>query len=361
MPITRLDPLLQLQHAFDDEPMQLREWATERVYALPPPSTHEKIIGAGSRAWLRIQDGDGFVSRRHASLRFENDRWTIKDDGSKNGLWIDGQRVTEFSLTPGAEIGLGRVRLLVETLRLVRIRQLLARWIGWDNDRRGQIDRTLRAVRWFIAGRSPLLVVGEGDVVAIAHNLHREALGDEAPFLLSDPRRRSPVATARHVENFASSVTGFRAAEGGTLCIWAPRLPHDFNAMRLQRENAASRTRLMLCARTVDQLGLVSGGVLELPPVSSRAGELARVVHEYADDAIKRFGAATSSFTAQDFRWVMDRRPDSMAEVERATLRRVALREFGGVTAAAEKLGLTHGAFSRWLARRVRSAPMVRT
>lgn len=156
------------------------------------------------------------------------------------------------------------------------------------------------------------------------------------------------------MENYASTASGLRAGAGGTLCVWAKRLPSDFSATREQRDAPQNRTRLIICAHTIDQLGLLSGGVVHVPPLSTRVNDVERIIDEYARDAIRRLGARASSFTEQDHAWLVEHKPATLAEIERATLRRVALSEYGGVTAAAEQLGLTHSAFSRWLARRAR-------
>jgi pSer/pThr/pTyr-binding forkhead associated (FHA) protein len=46
------------------------------------------------------------ISRRHAELRLINGVWWVADQGSTNGLHINGQRVQEAPLQPGATIAL---------------------------------------------------------------------------------------------------------------------------------------------------------------------------------------------------------------------------------------------------------------
>ncbi len=53
------------------------------------------------------------VSRRHAVLEVQEGRLWIRDLGSKNGTWINGERVDEGELLPGDVLGLGPVRLTV--------------------------------------------------------------------------------------------------------------------------------------------------------------------------------------------------------------------------------------------------------
>jgi len=50
---------------------------------------------------------DNTVSRRHARLLKQGDQWVIRDEGSSNGTWVNGVRVTEQALRPGDEIQIG--------------------------------------------------------------------------------------------------------------------------------------------------------------------------------------------------------------------------------------------------------------
>ncbi len=347
---TRPDPLVRLTRVDDDEPIHLREWATDRIHPLPQ-TEGEHTIGSAPGSWLLLQDSEGFVSRLHATLQQLDGRWVVRDALSKNGLWIDGERTHAAELRPGLEIGVGRLRLIAETPRLVRMRALLSRWVGWDSDQYAVIDRMLRSLRWFAAEHAPVFVIADGDVISLARRIHREMLGDR-PFLISDPRRQPLKLGRRSVENYPSIAAGMRAASGGTLCIWASRRPPDFSPIRIARDGARHHTRLMVCAHKIDETGVLAGGFVKVPSLSTRSADLERIVREYAMDAVERLEASPASFTDQDLAWVLDRRPQTLAEIEHATVRRVALREFGGVTSAAEHLGLTHGAFSRWLARR---------
>jgi hypothetical protein len=50
---------------------------------------------------------DNTVSRRHARILKQGDGWVIRDEGSSNGTWVNGVRVTEHPLRPGDEIQIG--------------------------------------------------------------------------------------------------------------------------------------------------------------------------------------------------------------------------------------------------------------
>lgn len=48
------------------------------------------------------------ASGRHAEIRSEDERYLLIDAGSRNGTWLNGQRVKHAALRPGDEIELGR-------------------------------------------------------------------------------------------------------------------------------------------------------------------------------------------------------------------------------------------------------------
>jgi hypothetical protein len=70
------------------------------------------VLGRSREADLVLDDPN--VSRRHAELRREGDRWSIADLGSTNGVKVNGRRVERAELDPGDEILLGTLELSFE-------------------------------------------------------------------------------------------------------------------------------------------------------------------------------------------------------------------------------------------------------
>jgi diguanylate cyclase (GGDEF)-like protein len=70
----------------------------------------ETIIGRGSQADIHVID-DG-ISRRHAMIIHRGDEIAVKDLGSTNGTFCNGQRVTEQSLSDGDKIQVGSTTIL---------------------------------------------------------------------------------------------------------------------------------------------------------------------------------------------------------------------------------------------------------
>lgn len=63
------------------------------------------LIGRSRACRLRVTDGD--ASRRHAEILSRGDRFAIRDLGSTNGTFVNGQRVDERLLEPGDTIRIG--------------------------------------------------------------------------------------------------------------------------------------------------------------------------------------------------------------------------------------------------------------
>ncbi|HUO81450.1 MAG TPA: FHA domain-containing protein [Gammaproteobacteria bacterium] len=112
---------------------ELVEWLEKRHNAVgaghltaswsgPDQSTQRKVFFApftiGRVIANDIQLPDKCVSRTHALVWAENERWFVRDLASSNGTWLDGERVTVSLLPPRCSLRLDRegpvVRLEIE-------------------------------------------------------------------------------------------------------------------------------------------------------------------------------------------------------------------------------------------------------
>jgi pSer/pThr/pTyr-binding forkhead associated (FHA) protein len=69
----------------------------------------EVQIGRGPESDLRLADES--VSGTHATLLERDGSWQLLDLGSRNGTYVEGQRITECVLAAGCEIRFGALRL----------------------------------------------------------------------------------------------------------------------------------------------------------------------------------------------------------------------------------------------------------
>jgi len=337
--------------SIDDQVMRLRMWGTDLIRLLPKPPVADCTVGAGEGCAMRLHDPSGRISRVHARLVHDRTRWLLVDLGSKNGVRLDGARRSEIVLEPGIEIGIGGLTLIAESRRSVALRGFLARLLGWRGDRTEVVDHALRSIRMAATRRAALVLCGDGDLVPTARSIHRHALGDRS-FVVCDPRRRETKATVRSAENYETGLAALAAAQGGSLCVRSRRLPRDFAEVIAALRDPDARVQLIVCAGSPDDGKPYLAVPIAIPPLSGRKAELDRIIAEYAEDAVIELAAPRTSFGPIDHAWVREHAVSSLPEIEKATLRLVALRDSRNLTAAAARLGMAPVSLSRWIGRR---------
>lgn len=357
--LTKTDPTAE-EWAINDEVVRLREWGKDRVWPLPEPPMNDCLIGSSDTCMLHLDDP--LVSRRHARLVREQSKWSIKDLDSKNGLKLDGSGRSSFVLEPGSEIGIGHLTLIAESGRSIALRGFLTRVLGWTSDRTQVVDHALRSIRAAAARRGPLVLCGDFDLVPIAYALHRHALGGERPFVSCDPRRLAMPESVRSVENYPRGVQALEAAAGGSVCVWSSRLPRDFAQMRARLRDPATRVQLILLSRRdePDDLDATVAAPVHFPSLETRLREVPRIVAEYAEDVLAELQVPRTAYSRFERDWILQHASSTLPEIETAMRRVIALRasnEF--VSRAAERLGMSSVALTRWMRRRkLPSRPM---
>ena len=356
--VTRTDPGRD-ERMVPDGVIRLRQWGTRAYHELPATTSgREWTIGAAAPCWLQLSDPRRLVSRKHARLVRDGSRWLIRDLDSKNGVRVDGVRRTEVVLEPGLEIGIGGITLVAESARLVVLRAFLERILGWADDRLEALDHALRSLRVAATHRAPLVVCGEDDLVQIARGLHGRTLGASRPFVVCDPRRHTTSENVRSAENYDAGMAAMQAAAGGTLCVWARRLPRDFEEVQRALREPSVRIQLVVCAREPSEAGTFVSSPITVPPLATRAGDLRRIIDEYAGDAIAQLGMQPNAFPSSDRDWVLEHAAHSLPEIEKATRRLLAIRETGNLNQAAARLGMARVSLKAWIGRRPLPVPV---
>jgi hypothetical protein len=338
--------------AVEDQVIRFREWATGTVSPLPPPPIDEWTIGAAETCALRLEDRAGRVSRLHARLIRSEGEWLLRDEGSKNGVWVDGSRRHEIVLEPGFEIGIGSITLVAESRLSIALHGFLARLIGWGREHAEAVDRALRSVRMAATHRAALLLCGDGNLVPIAHAIHRRSRGLDRPFVVCDPRRQSGKATVRTAENCSTGMDALTVAVGGSVCVRTRRLPPDFHELLEALCEPMCRVQLIVCAGALEECERCRVTPIVLPRVTDRWREIDRIIDEYARDAVRDLGVPPSTFLPVDHAWVRQHAATSLNEIEKATLRLAALRASRTLGGAAARLGMAGVSLSRWIGRR---------
>jgi Inner membrane component of T3SS, cytoplasmic domain len=337
MDTTKVDPGA-IGWAINDPVIRFRVVGSERVFDLT--TADRWVLGSSPECSLHLDDPSGRVSRQHAAAVREGERWMLQDLDSTNGIRVNGEGRLSFQLVPGDEIAVGGITLLAESHRSIELHALLQRWLGWSMCCLGNVDRALCAVREMANLRAALFLNGAGPLVGVARRLHRVTLGDR-PFVSLGWSECGEQELDR--------------ARNGTLCLDARELPRDMHAVLANLGAPDLRVRLVACADSAEpvvELAVISRiATISIPPLTERADELERLLEAYGWDAVEELGATCPGFQPGDLEWLRDSEIMTLDEIEDAARRLVALRNCG-VTKGAKRLGITHGALSRWAHRR---------
>lgn len=74
---------------------------SERTFA----AGHDVVVGRDLRADVRI--AHPLISRAHLVLRFDNGRWLAIDNGSLNGMFVNGRRIPAVDIADGMTVNVG--------------------------------------------------------------------------------------------------------------------------------------------------------------------------------------------------------------------------------------------------------------
>lgn len=94
-----------------------KEVAGENIGQTYAVSVREMTIGRGTSVTLRLSDSTGRFSRRHAGFELTDGQIYLRDLGSTNGTYVDGNRIeTPTRIKVGAVISLGGVTCEVTSI-----------------------------------------------------------------------------------------------------------------------------------------------------------------------------------------------------------------------------------------------------
>jgi len=113
-----------------------------------------------------------------------------------------------------------------------------------------------------------------------------------------------------------------------------------------------SLIQFIVCTDDPQAGALYRATPITLPPLTSRFAELDRIIDAYFADARHELAVPYSAIQSGDNAWVRQHASASLAEIEKATLRLIALRASRTLSAAAERLGMAPVSLSRWMERR---------
>jgi hypothetical protein len=130
--------------------------------------------------------------------------------------------------------------------------------------------------------------------------------------------------------------------------------PRDLPELLRLLDRPDGRVQFVVCTTHRERIGFSTIPIpIEVPSLGIREAELRRIIQAYADEAIVTLHARVSCFSKNDQEWVMKHVAMSLSEIEKATLRIVALAMTDNVYQAAKMLDMAPVSLSRWFGRRM--------
>ena len=235
---------------------------------------HER--SGGSTRTLTLRMPGPLVSREHARITRARDGWYLVDEGSRNGTFVNRERMTKAKLAGGELIGCGRTLLRFETIEAPD-------GFPADSDLESGREPPLRSLvpgAWALSrdlariatSALPILLLGEPGIgkQRAARAIHKLS-GRSGPFQVVD----------------GQGDRGFSGAPGGTLCVaHADRLSADGQAALMRALNGGNDVRFVVTATALatELASRLAGFRAQLPPLRERMGDIGCLVAELAGE-----------------------------------------------------------------------------
>jgi hypothetical protein len=134
------------------------------------------------------------------------------------------------------------------------------------------------------------------------------------------------------------------------LCVVDGELPTDFESVLATLAEPSPGAQLFLCQKKASKHG-ARAEPIAIPGLADRVAELDLIVREYGAEAMTAMEVA-GEIKAEDKAWVVKNCIDSLVDIEKGTMRIVALRRYGSKSAAAKALGMSQVALGKWVRNR---------
>jgi hypothetical protein len=330
-----------------DEVFAIRPWGEEdHLYF---PAGVEWTLGSSASCDLRL-DAPG-VSRHHATVTRVGTYWHIHDRASKNGVMVDGRRVSSARLDPGVVLTLGDLRLVAASCRLRALREFLFCIMGWRPTMGAVVDETAQDIRFALLRRDPIVLSGRGGI-PLAKQMAEILLGADIPFALySTKREDSDEGSVRALPNARSLSAAIEMARGGAVCF-AGALSREFVQTVSQLQTWRERPPVMFVCfdGPLDSRVLRTAPPIRLPEIQQRSRkELDFAMTCYLRSLAREWGAQ-HAIPERVRHWAMAN-AETLPELQKCLRRVVALREAGTILGAAKLLRMAPVSLRRWFHR----------
>ncbi|HVY44585.1 MAG TPA: sigma 54-interacting transcriptional regulator [Minicystis sp.] len=239
------------------------------------------VVGTGPGAQLRLRDPA--VSRLQCEIAVAGGRITLRDHGSTNGTFVEGYRVRDVDLTPGAVVRVGSTVLRLEGRDEPETVSLSTR-TSFGSLVGGSVEmRRIYAVLERIAPTDATVLV-EGETGTgkelVARSIHEASRRAQMPFVTVDcgalPENLIESELFGHVRGAFTGAVGdrtgaFEEAHGGTLFL------DEIGELPLALQPKLLRA---LESRTVRRIGSNKARPVDLRVIAATNRNLVRAVNE---------------------------------------------------------------------------------
>ncbi len=145
------------------------------------------IIGSGQNVDLQLDDLA--ISRRHCEIKVDEQGYTIADLDSTNGTFVNGVRIANAFLNPGAEIAVGNAKLVFSPLQEARELQISpSDAFGTVVGHSLPMRRVFYIAETYAPTDAPIMITGETGTgkEIIAEEIHRHSPRAAKPFVVID-------------------------------------------------------------------------------------------------------------------------------------------------------------------------------
>jgi len=344
VPRTQTNPIAQAQAwPLIDPVLGLRVWGSSICHRFPASFDTLSIGSSGCDITLASR----FVSQHHATVEHRGSHLLLVDHG-KNHTWSGGLPHQVIPLVPGKDVDLGGVKLVAYSARTEELRFGFQRYLGYSENAEREVDAALSAA--MRRAHMALLAPAKAGAAALARYAHESGPGRTWPFVVVEER----LPTERDRQRALLEDAAF-----GTLVIRAEHLPRELAFLRSELERDLFQVRLILLAPPETGLDALVGhklvqnlAIVEVPPLTTRTGDLARIVKETVAHHAAIAGAPSQPLEADDFSKLEALgRKTSHDELDETARRLVSVRLFG-VNGASRRLEIEPSTMSRYLRRR---------
>ena len=147
----------------------------------------ERSVGSGPKADLRLSDDT--VSERHLTIKPQGQGFLVKDEGSTNGTFFEGSRVTQLELKAGATLKVGKSYLRLQPQqRALEVTPSQARRFGELVAESFSMREVFAVLELAAASEVTVLVQGETGTgkELVARAIHEASARRGKPFVAID-------------------------------------------------------------------------------------------------------------------------------------------------------------------------------